>query len=153
MSGDVALGVLVTGLDSPGAPSRPGPAVLAETRHLIALLATRDTYIAQPRLWELGENGRARTIEDFEHHLKAAMSSDRQWSEHLAYCVSLFTQRGFPLRWLTEAFDTLARVLPQHLPADTVADAVRRLSAAPARVVALAAAAGTSVDAPTRYDR
>lgn len=145
-------GVQNTGGDVPGTPPRPPRAWLAESVSLIALLATRDTYAAQPRLWELGENGRARTIEDFGHHLRAAIGTARQWRDHLDYCISLFSQRGFPLRWLTEAFVTLDRVLGETLPADVVADVRERLVAAPAEVARLAQEHGIAVDAPTRYD-
>lgn len=152
MTANSPLGVSITGLATPGTPDRPASAWLSESLSFLALVATRDTYAAQPRLWELGEYGRARTIEDFEHHLRAAMTSDRQWDEHLAYCVSLFAQRGFPLRWLTDAFATLARVLAENLPDDVVAEIRRRLAAGPAIVNRLAEQRGLDPTAPTRYD-
>ena len=152
MTANHPLGVSITGLATPGTPPRSPSAWLSESLSFLALLATRDTYAAQPRLWELGEHGRARTIEDFEHHLRAAMTSDRQWDDHLAYCVSLFAQRGFPLRWLTDAFATLERVLAENLPADIVAEIRRRLAGGAAIVNRLAAERGLDPAGPTRYD-
>ena len=152
MSDDTPLGVQVTGYAAPATPPRPAAAWLKESLSLLALIATRDTYAAQPALWDLGENGRARTIEDFEHHLRAAMGTERQWHDHLAYCLSLFSQRGFPMRWLTEAFVTLDRVIAENLPADVAAEICARLAQGPERLHTLAAEQGVEVNAPTRYD-
>lgn len=152
MTAQYPLGVHITGLDTPGTPERSADAWLSESLSFLALVATRDTYAAQPRLWDLGEYGRARTIEDFEHHLRAAMTCDRQWHNHLVYCVSLFEQRGFPLRWLTDAFATLSRVLAENLPADVVAGIRARLDTGADTVGALAADRGIDLAAPTRYD-
>lgn len=146
------LGITITGLDAPGTPTRPASAWLDESRPFLALLATRDTYAAEPRLWELGEYGRARTIEDFEHHLRAAAGTQRQWDKHLAYCLDLFDQRGFPFRWLTDAFATLSRVLADHLPEDVAREPRRRLDAGADALAALAEDRGVDLARPTRYD-
>ena len=151
MSSD-PLGVQVTGLGAPGTPDRPAAAWLTESRGFLALLATRDTYAAQPGLWDLGEYGRARTLEDFTHHLRAAGGTQRQWDDYLAYCLTLFDQRGFPFRWLTDAFATLSRLLAEHLPESVVGDMRTRLDAAPAALAALAADRGIDLDRSTRYD-
>ena len=149
---EAPLGVQVTGFGAPGTPERPAAAWLAESRGFLALLATRDTYIAQPALWELGEYGRARTLEDFTHHLHAAGGTQQQWDHYLAYCLSLFDQRGFPFRWLTDAFATLARLLAENLPESVAGDMRARLAAAPAALAALAAKRGIDLGRTTRYD-
>lgn len=146
------LGDQVSGLSAPGTPARPAHALLDETLPLVALLATRDTYLAQPSLWELGEQGRARTMEDFGHHLRAARSSDRLWRSHVAYCLELFDARGFPQRWLTDAFATLSRVLAENLPDDVTAEARGRLDAGAALLHELAEERGIDLQRPTRYE-
>lgn len=152
MSGDAALVVQAVGMHGASVPERPAAAWLTESRSLIALLATRDTYAAQPSLWKLGEHGRARTIEDFEHHLHAALGTDVQWRAHLAYCVELFAARGFPFRWLIDAFATLSAVLVAHLPEQLTADVRARLADGPAIVQQLASERGVDPARPTAYD-
>ena len=152
MTTDPPVGFRITGLNVAGTPARPPAAWLEESRSFLALLATRDTYAAQPRLWELGERGRARTIEDFEHHLRAARGTDRQWHDYLVYCVELFAARGFPLRWLTDALATLARVMGENLPDDVTADVRRRLTDGIEEVAHIAAERGIDPQAATRYD-
>lgn len=152
MNADGSVGACITGLNVPGTPDRPPAAWLDEARSFLALLATRDTYAAQPRLWELGEFGRARTIEDFEHHLRAARGTDRQWHDYLVYCVELFAGRGFPLRWLTDALATLAGVMGENLPDEVTAGVRRRLTDSVDLVAQIAAERSIDLNAPTRYD-
>lgn len=152
MNAASALGAEITGLGAPSTPARPPAAWLDECRSVIALLATRDTYAEQPELWELGEHGRARTIEDFEHHLRAARGTDRQWREYVAYCLELFDARGFPFRWLTDAFATLSRVLAEHFPADITGEVRANLDAGPALLAELAEERDIDLGRPTRYD-
>lgn len=150
---DTLIGVRITGLNAPGTPQRPASAWLAESRSFLALLATRDTYAAQPQLWRLGEYGRARTIEDFEHHLRAAGGTDRQWRDYLAYCLDLFHSRDMPSRWLTDAFVTLSRVVTENLPDDVAAQVRARMDSGADLVAELAAERGIDLHRPTRYDR
>jgi hypothetical protein len=100
----------------------PG-AVLREAVPHLAFVATERLYAEQPDLWRLGEEGRARTLEDFTHHLRALVPlSDAHLRSHVDYCRSLFEQRGFPRQWLDDAWRMLAAVLRDELPA-AVADA------------------------------
>ena len=151
MSG-APLGAQLAGLDAPGTPPRPARAWLQESLSFLALVATRDTYAAQPSLWNLGEHGRARTIEDFEHHLRAAMGTDTGWNAHLAYCLDLFSSRGYPHRWLTDAFSTLSRVLLENLPPDVTAEARAHLDRGEGRLAEMAAERGIDTTRRTRYD-
>lgn len=146
------LGAQLTGLDAPGTPPRSARAWLRESLPFLALLATRDTYAAEPSLWKLGEHGRARTIEDFEHHLRAAMGTDAGWHAHLAYCLELFEARGYPHRWLTGAFATLSRVLVENLPSDVTADVLAHLDDGASRLAQMAADRGIDLAQATRYD-
>ena len=91
--------------------------VLQESLGLLALTATRRLYAEQPALWEMGENGRARTLEDFTHHLRALASlSEDTFRRHVDYCLDLFAQRGFPKKWLDDAWRTIDGVLQDELP-------------------------------------
>lgn len=147
-----SIGIEATGLAEPTTPERAPEAWLDECRPVIALLATRDTYAAQPSLWKLGEYGRARTIEDFEHHLRAAAGSEAQWRAHVAYCLELFTARGFPFRWLTDAFGTLSRLLGEQLPDPLTADVRRNLDAGADVLAELAEQRDVDLQRSTRYD-
>lgn len=101
-------------------PERAPRTVLTESIGLLALLATRRLYEEQPQLWDLGEQGRARTLEDFTHHLKAlANLSEEAFTAHVDYCQQLFAERDFPLEWLTDAWRVMADVLPRELPPST----------------------------------
>lgn len=111
-------------------PERDPRAVLAESIGYLALVATRRLYDEQPALWDLGEHGRARTLEDFTHHLKALSTLDEStFTNHVAYCRRLFTERGLPLRWLDDAWRTLDAVLTDELPEPVHGAAVAILSA------------------------
>lgn len=146
MSGELARRIAGTG--DPAAPPRTEAQWLLESSSWIALVATTTTYAAQPGLWQLGEEGRARTVEDFNHHLRAAVGGETQWREHLRYCLVLFDARGFPQRWLRDAVTTLSGVIGDEIGHDLVA----RLDTAPPLLEELAAEAGIDLDRPTRYD-
>jgi hypothetical protein len=91
--------------------------VLREAVPALALTATRRLYAEQPALWELGENGRARTLEDFTHHLRRlATLSEDTFRSHVEYCHDLFEARGFPRAWLDDAWRILDGVLRDELP-------------------------------------
>jgi hypothetical protein len=92
--------------------------VVREAVPHLAFLATERLYAEQPDLWRLGEEGRARTLEDFTHHLRALVPlSGNHFRSHVDYCRSLFDQRGFPQQWLDDAWRILAAVLRDELPA------------------------------------
>lgn len=150
MSGELAR--RIAGTDDPAAPPRTDAQWLLESAAWLALQATTRTYAAQPGLWQLGEDGRARTIEDFNHHLRAAAAGENQWREHLRYCLVLFDARGFPQRWLTDAVTTLAGVINDAFGDEIGHDVAERLAAAPPLLEELAAEAAIDLDRPTRYD-
>lgn len=103
---------------STGGTLRPAAAVLAEAVGHLAFVATNRLYDEQPDLWDLGENGRARTLEDFTHHLRLlATLSESSFRDHVEYSRALFEKRGFPLRWLDDAWRTIDAVLRSELPA------------------------------------
>jgi hypothetical protein len=150
VSGELAR--RLTGIGNPGVPERDDVVWAHESMGWLAVMATARTYADQPGLWHLGEEGRARTIEDFGHHLRAALAGDLPWREHVRYSLQLFDARGFPQRWLREAFATLSAVLLETF-GDSFAREVRdRLGDGPALLEQLAAEAGIDLDRPTRYD-
>jgi hypothetical protein len=143
----------VPGARDPQAPERPASAWLLESVGWLSLEATRRSYEADPGLWRLGEYGRARTIEDYGHHLRAVVHADeRTWHDYVRYCMTLFDARGFPQRWLTEAFATLSAILAEALPEHLTADVRRLLDDAPRLMAELAAETGIDLARPTRYD-
>jgi hypothetical protein len=91
--------------------------VLGESVGALALVATNRLYAEQPGLWKLGEHGRARTLEDFTHHLRqlSGLSAD-VFAGHVDYCNRLWASRGFPQQWLVDAWRILAEVLRDELP-------------------------------------
>ena len=98
-------------------PERDPRTVLTESIGFLALVATRRLYDEQPQLWDLGEHGRARTVEDFTHHLKALATLDeRSFRTHVEYCERLFRDRNLPLRWLDDAWRVMSSVLVDELP-------------------------------------
>ena len=110
-----------------GDDRRDPAVVLRESIGFLALVATRRLYDEQPDLWRLGENGRARTHEDFTHHLTAlADLSGDTFRHHVDYCERLFAQRGFPAAWLADAWRILDTVLDEELPG-SVSEPARRL--------------------------
>ena len=105
-------------MTSIGDEARPPATVLHEALGLLALTATRRLYAEQPELWELGEHGRARTLEDFTHHLRMlATLSEDAFRGHVEYCERLFEQRNFPRKWLEDAWRILDDVLRDEVPA------------------------------------
>ena len=112
------------------APARDPRVVLDERIGLLTWRATEALYAEQPDLWRLGEDGRRATFEDFGHHFRvlAALDADTVAS-HVRYCVDLFAKRGFPLRWLDDAWRTMEAVLAAELPGDLAATAVDVLRA------------------------
>lgn len=91
--------------------------VLGESIGALALLATNRLYAEQPALWKLGEHGRARTLEDFTHHLRQLSGlSAEVFAGHVDYCNRLWASRGFPRQWLDDAWRILDEVLRDQLP-------------------------------------
>lgn len=85
---------------------------------MLSILATRGLYEEQPDLWKLGEHGRARTLEDFNHHFRALQPLHAAaFRAHVEYCTELFRARGFPQRWLDDAWRWMALVIERELPA------------------------------------
>jgi hypothetical protein len=150
VSGELAQ--RLTGIADTHTPQRVDALWLRESIDWLALMATSRTYAHHPELWRLGEQGRARTIEDFTHHLRAALAGDLQWREHLTYSVTLFDARGFPQRWLRDAFVTLSAVLAEAFGESVGREVRARLDAGPDLLHQLAAEAGVDLDRPTRYD-
>ena len=96
---------------------RAPTAVLEELAPMLALLATRSLYEEQPDLWKLGEDGRARTLEDFTHHFRALQElSEPAFRAHVQYCEDLFSARGFPHRWLEDAWRWMEVVIEREVP-------------------------------------
>ena len=96
---------------------RAPEAVLRETAPLMAVLAARGLYAEQPELWQMGERGRERTVEDFGHHFGALVLLDQDiFSAHVKYCEALFQGRGFPQKWLDDAWRWMAIVMERELP-------------------------------------
>jgi hypothetical protein len=110
-------------------PRKRAPAVvLAEQAEHMAFLATERLYERQPELWEMGENGRARTHEDFGHHFRALARGVDAFRAHVDYCYDLFTGRGFPHSWLDDAWAIMAEISRETLPEATAAVALKTLS-------------------------
>ena len=146
------VGWAVAGVAGPEVPERTAHAWLSESLETLALLATRRTYEADPGLWRLGEYGRARTLEDFTHHLRAALGNEALWTKHLAYSLELFDARGFPQRWLTDAFATLRDVVLDSFPEPLTRAVAQRLEQAPGALAELADERGIDLNRPTAYD-
>lgn len=90
---------------------------MSENVGLLATLATRALYAEQPDLWQRGEYGRARTLEDFTHHFRALAPMDEVVFEaHVRYCEGLFAARGYPHKWLEDAWRHMALVVAAELP-------------------------------------
>lgn len=110
-------------------PPRDPGVILRESVSLLALLATRTLYEEQPALWELGEQGRARTLEDFGHHFASLALLDAEaFDAHVSYCIRLFTARNLPLRWLDDAWRVMLGVVREQLPPAVAKEAMRILS-------------------------
>ena len=105
--------------------------VLGEAAPMLALLATRGLYAEQPELWKLGERGRANTLQDFNHHFRALLPLNAEaFRSHVRYCEELFEARGFPARWLDDAWRWMAIVIERELPQEVAAPALRVLEEA-----------------------
>lgn len=110
---------------------RPPSVVLTETAPMLALLATRGLYREQPELWKMSERGRERTLEDFGHHFRALQSlHESVFRAHVEYCRNLFHARGFPSKWLDDAWRWMAIVMKEELPPEVAAPALAMLAAA-----------------------
>ena len=110
------------------APTRDPADILEESAGLLAALATRAVYEEQPDLWRFGEAGRARTQEDFVHHFRALATMDELVFEaHVQYCEGLFSVRGYPLKWLQDAWRHMATVVTAELPEAAAAPVMRVL--------------------------
>lgn len=113
---------------------RPPQVVLRETRSLLSILATRALYDEQPELWQLGERGRERTIEDFGHHFDALSSLNHDvFMKHVEYCETLFRARGLPQKWLDDAWRWMTTVIERELPDSVAEPAITVLAAATRR--------------------
>lgn len=109
-------------------PPRPPAVVLREAVGHLSFVATERHYAEQPGLWELGEHGRARTLEDYGHHFThLATLQPGTWQRHLAYCDELWRSRGYPREWLDDAFRIMADVMRDELDRDVAAPALALL--------------------------
>lgn len=96
---------------------RPPALVLSEAAPALAFQSTNALYDEQPQLWKMGERGRVRTLEDFGHHFQALAALDAAvFADHVAYSRALFQNRGFPLKWLDDAWRIMADTLGRELP-------------------------------------
>ena len=112
------------------APERDPRVVLGERVGHLTLVATEALYAEQPDLWRMGEEGRRGTFDDFGHHFRVLATLDPESvASHVRYCRNLFTQRGFPLRWLDDAWRTMTTVVRAELPAELASAAVEVLDA------------------------
>jgi hypothetical protein len=99
-----------------GGGRRPGD-ILHERAPALALTARQLLYEEQPELSRLGENGRARTLEDFAHHFRALATMDATIvAAHVRYCEELFALRQFPQQWLTDAWRFMEMTITRDIP-------------------------------------
>jgi len=111
-------------------PPRPAQRVLIEYQGVHTLRATDALYEEQPDLWRLGENGRMHTFDDFAHHFASLTTLDIEvFASHVRFCNDLFSQRGFPLRWLTDAWRIMQQVLERELPPALAQEAIETVRA------------------------
>lgn len=90
--------------------------MLVEHQGLLTLRATEALYEEQPDLWRLGDDGRKHTYDDFGHHFASLTTLDASvFAGHVRYCNDLFSRRGFPLSWLTDAWRIMQDVLEREL--------------------------------------
>lgn len=94
---------------------RPADVVLGEAAAHLAFLATEALYAEQPELWDLGERGRHHTLNDFTLHFQALASGDGGFAAHVAYSRELFADKGFPAKWLTDAWRLMREIGEEHL--------------------------------------
>lgn len=99
--------------------------ILEEMTPMLSILATRRLYREQPELWGLGDTGRARTIEDFNHHFTALTALDAGvFRAHVRYCRELFSSRGYPEKWLDDAWRWMGQVMREELPLHVADEAI-----------------------------
>lgn len=116
----------------PIGPARSARAVLGEMVGYLALVATRRHYDEQPDLWRLGEHGRARTLEDYEHHFRAVANLEEvTWRRHVDYCERLFAEREYPRRWLLDAWRIMGDTLRAEVDAEVADQALALLASTP----------------------
>jgi hypothetical protein len=109
-----------------GAPS--SQELLVELTDFLAVVATRAMYDEQPELWQLGEQARAHTLEDFAHHFRVLATLDEiVFTSHVQFCIDLFRQRSFPQQWLTDGWRHMAAVMERELPPKVAEEAIRVL--------------------------
>lgn len=108
---------------------RPVDTVLAETAAHLAYLATEALYAEQPELWDLGERGRFHTLNDFTLHFQAVASGRDGFAAHVAYSRELFEDKGFPQRWLADAWRVMREMAVAHLQDPARTEFLRRLDA------------------------
>jgi len=68
--------------------------VLSEAVGMLSFAALRALYEEQPALWQMGERGRARTLEDFAHHFESLATLDPD-----AFASFLADQRDLGTKW------------------------------------------------------
>lgn len=108
---------------------RPVDTVLAETAPYLAYLATESLYSEQPALWDLGERGRFHTLNDFTLHFQAVASGQDGFAAHAAYSRELFEDKGFPQKWLTDAWRIMRETAVARLEDPARSEFLRRLDA------------------------
>ncbi len=98
---------------------------------MLAYQATVALYEEQPALWQMGERGRARTLEDFGRHFESLATLDRDlFAVYVGFCETLFDNHGFPRQWLTDAWRVMADVIRRELPAPVAEPAIAILAGA-----------------------
>lgn len=103
--------------------------VLSEAASHLAYLSTEALYEEQPDLWKLGEHGRHHTLNDFTLHFRAIASGVDAFRAHADYSYALFEQRGFPRRWLDDAWELMERIGGGNLDEPARGVFLERLSA------------------------
>lgn len=109
--------------------NRPVDTVLAEAAPHLAFLATEALYDEQPELWELGERGRFHTLNDFTLHFQALSTGVDGFGAHVSYTRQLFADKGYPERWLTDAWRVMREIASSQLDDPAREEFVRRLDA------------------------
>ncbi len=89
--------------------------VIREAAPHLAFLATESMYADQPDLWDLGEKGRQHTLNDFTLHFQAVAEGEDAFRSHVAYCYDMFQDRGFPRKWLDDAWSYMGAIGEAHL--------------------------------------
>ncbi len=89
--------------------------VIREAAPHLAFLATETMYADQPDLWDLGEKGRQHTLNDFTLHFQAVADGEDAFRSHVDYCYDLFRDRGFPRKWLDDAWTYMGAIGEAHL--------------------------------------